>query len=284
MSESKFAQGRTATGADWRIHYTVHGQGPDLLLLHGGGPGASGMSNYARNVGVLSAHFRTWVIDFPGWAQSSKNLDAFGERSPFANGALAVLAFMNAVGLERAHLVGNSFGGAAAYHLAMDHPERVDRLVAMGPGGAYIEGQGPTQGILQLLTYYLGEGPTRDKLSGFLHNLVHDTSVLTPELIEQRFAASIDPAIVANPPLKLPAGGPPPRQAYLSENPRLKTLPHRCLLVWGQNDKVNLPAGLNSFLGIPNQDVVLLAECGHWAQWEQADKFNELVRWFLQRD
>lgn len=282
MSESLFVTGRAEHG-DWSIHYTVQGSGPDLILLHGGGPGATGRSNYSRNIDALSARFTTWVIDVPGWGQSSKNLEAFGSPSPFVNGARALVAFMDAAGIGRAHLVGNSFGGAAAYYLALERPERVDRLVAMGPGGAYIEGQGPTEGILQLVTYYLGEGPTRGKLSAFLHNLVFDTSVLTPELIEQRFAASNNPDITVNPPLRLPPNGPPPRAAYLSEDPRMSSLPHECLLIWGQQDRVNLPAGVQSFSRVPKQDVVLFANCGHWAQWEQAAKFNELVIWFLTR-
>jgi len=278
MSESRFVEGN-----GWKIHYTVQGQGPNLILLHGGGPGASGASNYSRNVDALAAHFRTYVIDFPGWGRSSKNLESFGSPSPFINGGLAVKAFMDALGIAKAHLAGNSFGGSSAYCLAMTAPERVDRLVAMGPGGAWIEGVGPTEGIIQLLTYYLGEGPTREKLRAFLGNLVYDTSVITPELVEQRFAASTDPEIMANPPLRLPPGGPPPKESYLSNDPRLKSLPHRCLLIWGREDRVNVPQGADSFGVVPNQDTVILSGVGHWAQWEDAPKFNELVIWFLSR-
>ena len=71
-------------------------------MLHGGGPGATGASNYGKNVEALSRHHRCWVIDFPGWGRSSKNLNAFGGEGPFQNGARAVLAFMDAMGLQRA--------------------------------------------------------------------------------------------------------------------------------------------------------------------------------------
>ena len=110
MTESRFAQGHTETGEPWRIAYSVQGAGEDIILLHGGGPGATGASNYSRNVQALAQHFRCWVIDFPGWGQSSKNLNAFGAPGPFHNGGKAVLAFMEALGIARAHLVGNSFG------------------------------------------------------------------------------------------------------------------------------------------------------------------------------
>ena len=69
----------------------------------------------------------------------------------------------------------------------------------------------------------------------------------------------------------------------MSEDPRLASLPHRCLLIWGQQDKINLPDGAKRFGVVPDQEVVLFDNCGHWAQWEQAEKFNQLVLWFLQR-
>lgn len=138
---------------------------------------------------------------------------------------------MDAVGIDKAHLIGNSFGGSSAFYMAMENPERVDRLITMGPGGAWLEGVPPTPGIIALMTCYMGEGPTREKLAAFLPELVYDTSVLTPELIDERFAASNNPEITANPPLRLPPGGPAPRQFFITEDWRLKTLPHRSLLI-----------------------------------------------------
>lgn len=283
MTEVK-SVGQFAEGEGWRIHYTVAGSGPTLILLHGGGPGATGLSNYSRNLDALATRYTTYAIDFPGWGKSSKNLDSFGARGPFLNGARAVKAFMDTLGIAKAHIVGNSFGGSAAFYLAMEYPDSVDRIVTMGPGGAWIEGQGPTPGIIQLMTYYTGEGPTREKLAAFLQNLVYDTSVLTPELVDQRFAASNDPEIGTNAPLRPSPSGPPPKEAYLTNDPRLARLPHRALLIWGQQDKVNVPAGVASFAIVPDQDVVLFAKCGHWAQWEHPEKFNSLVLWFLGRD
>jgi 4,5:9,10-diseco-3-hydroxy-5,9,17-trioxoandrosta-1(10),2-diene-4-oate hydrolase len=277
-------ESRFVSGENWKIHYTVHGTGPNLILLHGGGPGATGASNFSRNTQVLAKEFTTYVIDFPGWGQSSKNLNSFGSSSPFVNGASAVKAFMDALNITKANLLGNSFGGAAAFYLALACPERVDRIVTMGPAGAWIEGVGPTPGIIQLVTYYLGGQPTREKLRAFLGNLVYDTSTITEEFIETRFIASNDPEIIANPPLIFrPGSPPPPKEAHLTNDPRLAELPHRSLLVWGQQDKVNLPEGIKSFSVVPNQDVVLLGNTGHWAQWEQAVKFNQLVSWFLRQ-
>lgn len=284
MTQSKFVEGKTESGAVWRIAYRVTGSGDDVFFLHGGGPGATGASNYSKNIEALSQHFRCWVLDFPGWGQSSKNLNAFGGLGPFHNGGRAVGAFMDAVGLPRAHLVGNSFGGAAALCLAMDKPERVGKLILMGPGGGVVAGaSGPTEGIKQLLTYYLGEGPTLEKLQAFIGNLVHDTSLLTPDLVRQRFDVSNDPEICANPPLVPPLGG-PGKETFISLDPRLVSLPHRALFIWGLQDKVNPVAGLEPFKVMPNADYLLLSRCGHWAQWEHPQRFNDVTVSFLSHD
>jgi 4,5:9,10-diseco-3-hydroxy-5,9,17-trioxoandrosta-1(10),2-diene-4-oate hydrolase len=281
MGEVSFVEGRLDNGASWRIQYQVQGSGPDVVLLHGGGPGATGASNYGKNVEVLASHHRCWVIDFPGWGRSSKNLNAFGGEGPFQSGGRAVLAFMDALGLQRADLIGNSFGGSSALCLAMDHPDRVGKLVLMGPGGGVVAGAtGPTEGIKQLLTYYLGDGPSLDKLQAFIKNLVHDQSLLTPELVRQRFEASNDPEIRANPPLLPPPGG-PGKETFISLDPRLATLPHRTLFVWGLQDQVNPVAGMEPFRAMPHADYLLLDACGHWAQWEHPHRFNDAVLSFL---
>jgi len=281
MGEVSFVEGRLDNGASWRIHYEVLGSGPDVVLLHGGGPGATGASNYSKNVEALARQYRCWVIDFPGWGRSSKNLNAFGGEGPFQSGARAVLAFLDAVGLGRADLIGNSFGGSSALCLAMDHPDRVGKLVLMGPGGGFVAGAtGPTEGIKQLLTYYLGDGPSLDKLQAFIKNLVHDQSLLTPELVRQRFEASNDPEIRANPPLLPPPVG-PGKETFISLDPRLATLPHRTLFVWGLQDQVNPVAGIEPFRVMPHADYLLLDACGHWAQWEHPERFNDAVLSFL---
>lgn len=284
MTQSKFVEGQTESGVSWRIAYHVIGSGDDVIFLHGGGPGATGASNYSKNIETLSRHFRCWVIDFPGWGQSSKNLNAFGGPGPFHNGGRAVRAFMDKMGLERAHLVGNSFGGSSALCLAMDAPDRVGKLVLMGPGGGVVAGAtGPTEGIKQLLTYYLGDGPSLEKLQNFVGNLVHDPSLLTPELVRLRFEASNDPEIRANPPLVPPPGG-PGKETFISLDPRLASVSNRTLFIWGLQDRVNLVAGLEPFKVMPNADYLLLTNCGHWAQWEHPQRFNDVVTSFLLHD
>ena len=182
---------------------------------------------------------------------------------------------------EAKSALGLSVGGMWGAQLALEHPERVDRLVLMGPGGGTVPGAtGPTEGIRQLQGYYLGEGPTLEKLTAFIGNLVYDSSLITPELIRQRFEASADPAICANPPI-VPRPTPPGPETFISRDPRLASVAHRALFIWGQQDKVNPAAGIDSFKVMPNADYVLLNHCGHWAQWEHPERFNDLVLSFL---
>src|SRR6476659_10568865 len=148
------------------------GTGPPVVLLHGGGPGASGVSNYSRNIEPLSENFRVIVPDLPGYGRSTKGVDG---NDPFGHLAHGIRGLMNELGIDTAHLVGNSYGGACALRLALDTPDRVEKMVLMGPGGIGTTRALPTPGLQRLLAYYGGEGPSRDKLRTFIRQyLVYD--------------------------------------------------------------------------------------------------------------
>src|ERR1051326_7825360 len=117
-----------------RLHYAEEGshKGTPVVLLHGGGPGASGRSNFGRNLPAFAGHFRTLVVDQPGYGKSDKP-PVQGNYFTFAADALAVL--LDELGLDRVHLVGNSLGGGTAIRFALNYPERAVRLVLLGPGG-----------------------------------------------------------------------------------------------------------------------------------------------------
>jgi len=289
MTTSQFAVGRLPNGESWRMHYQIYGNGPDVIFLHGAGPGTNGVHSYEHNIGALSKEFRCWLIDFPGWGKSSKNFSSFEGSGPFQKAASAVSAFMDARGLNHAHLFGHSFGATAALRFALENPGRVDKLVLVSPsGGVNADATGPTEGILQLLTYYLGEGPTLEKMESVTKNLVYDKSMLTAELIRERFEDSMDPENRANPPLTLPSGSSGAEifdntdtEIFISLDPRLANLPHRTFFIWGLQDKMTPVAGLESFKVIPNADFLLLTRCGHLAHWEHAGRINDAVTSFL---
>jgi 2-hydroxy-6-oxonona-2,4-dienedioate hydrolase/4,5:9,10-diseco-3-hydroxy-5,9,17-trioxoandrosta-1(10),2-diene-4-oate hydrolase len=256
------------------------GSGAPVVLLHGGGPGASGVSNYSRNIEPLAEHFRVVVPDMPGYGRSSKGVD---RSDPFGYLARNIRGMLDQLGIERAHLVGNSYGGSCALRLALDTPDRVDRLVLMGPGGVGTSRGLPTAGLKSLLSYYGGDGPSLDKLRTFIRTyLVYDGSAVPESLIESRYASSIDPAVVADPPLQRPAGLGALWRMDFTRDRRLSNLQTPTLVIWGRDDKVNKPSGA-ALLGkrMPNADVVVTANTGHWVQWERADFFNAVTTAFL---
>src|ERR1700677_3763258 len=109
-----------------KLHFSQAGEGPVVVMLHGGGPGASGLSNFGRNLPVFAEHFRTIVVDQPGFGKSDKP-PVKGNYFSFA--AAAVAELLQELGIERASLVGNSLGGGTAVRFALNYPERTDRLV-----------------------------------------------------------------------------------------------------------------------------------------------------------
>jgi 4,5:9,10-diseco-3-hydroxy-5,9,17-trioxoandrosta-1(10),2-diene-4-oate hydrolase len=265
------------------IFVTQTGAGAPVVLLHGGGPGASGLSNYARNVDALAQRFRVIVPDMPSYGRSAKAVD---RSDPFGYLANHIRGMLDELGIDRAHLVGNSYGGSCALRLALDTPDRVNRLVLMGPCGVGTTRGLPTAGLKSLLGYYGGDGPSREKLRTFIRcYLVFDGDAVPESLIESRYAASIDPEVVANPPLQRPAGLRTLWRMDFTRDARLSSLATPTLVIWGRDDKVNKPSGAK-MLGrrMPNADVLITANTGHWVQWERAELFNAVTTAFLTSD
>jgi 4,5:9,10-diseco-3-hydroxy-5,9,17-trioxoandrosta-1(10),2-diene-4-oate hydrolase len=274
---------RTVTVAGKPIFVAETGSGPAIVMLHGGGPGASGVSNYSRNIDALAENFRVIVPDMPGYGRSAKGVD---QSDPFGYLADMIRGLLDELGLVTAHLIGNSYGGATALRLALDTPHRVDKLVLMGPGGIGTTRAVPTAGLKSLLSYYGGDGPSREKLEAFIRNyLVYDGASVPDDLIDLRYSASVDPEVVADPPLRRPSGPTALRTLWrmdLTRDTRLKHLRTPTLVLWGRDDKVNRPTGGLMLMNLmPNAELVMTSRTGHWMQWERAELFNRLVVEFL---
>jgi 4,5:9,10-diseco-3-hydroxy-5,9,17-trioxoandrosta-1(10),2-diene-4-oate hydrolase len=259
------------------------GDGPPVLLLHGGGPGASGVSNYAPNIDALATRFKVIIPDLPGYGRSSKGID---QTDPFGDLADAIRGLLDELGVEHAHVVGNSYGGACALRLALDTPGRVDRMVLMGPGGIGTTRALPTPGLSRLLGYYQGDGPSRAKLERFIRDyLVYDGAAIPDSVIDERYEASIDPEVVADPPLRRPSGPAALRtlrRMDFTRDRRLSKLATPTFVIWGAEDRVNRPSGgLTLARTMPRCDLLRVAGVGHWVQWERAELFNRVTSAFL---
>lgn len=202
------------------------------------------MSNYSRNIDALAQNFRVIVPDMPGYGRSGKHVD---QADPFGYLAATVLGLLDELDIGTAHLVGNSYGGSCALRLALDNPARVGKLILMGPGGIGTTRGLPTPGLRSLLSYYGSDGPSRAKLEAFIRTyLVYDGGSVPDDLIDLRYAASIDPEVVVNLPLRRPSGPTALRTLWrmdLTRDKRLKELATPTLVLWGRDDKVNRPAG-----------------------------------------
>ena len=145
---------QTVTVAGKPIFVAEAGSGASVVMLHGGGPGAAGVSNFSRNIDALAEHFRVIVPDMPGYGRSTKEMD---HSDPFGCLADMIRGLLDELGIDTAHLIGNSYGGAAALRLTLDTPHRVGKLVLMGPGGIGTTKALPTEGLNSLLSYYGGD-------------------------------------------------------------------------------------------------------------------------------
>jgi len=260
------------------IHYEQAGAGPALIFIHGGGPGSSGLSNFSRNMAAFADRYRVIAIDLPGYGQSTK----LKISEPLWGHYAKVLAgFIDALGLGKAHLVGNSLGGASALKTALDFPEKVDRLILMGPGGGYsLFDKQPSDGIRALVSFYTPPGPSMDRLRQFLSYLVYDPSSVTDDLLQERLDRAMDPETAEFMPLRVGPNMAPIEDLWRE---RLDKLPHETLIVWGREDRVNpLDQSLILMRQIPNARLLVMPKCGHWAQWEKADEFNRTVAAFLE--
>src|SRR5580704_12077171 len=151
------------------LHYDEAGshKGMPVVMLHGGGPGASGMSNFKNNLPAFAEHFRTVVVDQPGYGKSDKPPV---EGNYFRFSARALKDLLDELGLDQVQLVGNSLGGGTAVRFALDYPDRAGRLVLMGPGGLSLNvfAADPTEGVKRLAEFSAPPGPSKEKLAAFL--------------------------------------------------------------------------------------------------------------------
>ena len=265
-----------------KLHFTEAGEGPVVVMLHGGGPGASGLSNFGRNLPVFAGQFRTLLVDQPGFGRSDKP-PVQGNYFTFAAEALAGL--LDDLGIERVQLVGNSLGGGTAVRFALRFPERAGRLVLMAPGGLGLNvfAPDPTEGVKRLVEFAAPPGPSRDKMAAFLRTLVFDQKLITDELIDERYAAGSDPQALA----AMASMGASFYDPATAEDGMLwreaHRLRHRVLLIWGREDRINpLDGALVALKLIRRAQLHVFGGCGHWAQLEKFDEFNRLVISFLE--
>ena len=253
------------------LHVAEFGEGHPVVWLHGSGPGATGMGNFGPNLPEF-AGYRNLVFDLPRYGRS----DAPTIEEPLIGyAARQVAAALDRLGVERTHLIGNSFGGSTAIRIAAERPDLVGRLVSMG-GSARPDGSFPWPEGLQILFDYMRRPePSRELLERFVRAMVVDETLVTDELIDSRLEASrrMHPEI----------GVVPPNQGDLK--PFIGKVRAPTLLLWGREDRfIPLEWALITLRGIEQASLHVIPHCGHWVQVEARESFGRFVLDFLGQD
>ncbi|MFG1370987.1 acetoin dehydrogenase dihydrolipoyllysine-residue acetyltransferase subunit [Xanthobacter oligotrophicus] len=244
-----------------RLRYAKRGEGERaIVLIHGFG---GDLDNWLFNIDALAGAGTVYALDLPGHGQSDK---VIGEASlGWLSGA--VLAFMDTIGLGKAHLVGHSMGGAVAMRTALDQPGRVASLGLIGSAGLGAEiNSGYTDGFVA--------GSSRRDMKPVLEQLFHDPGTVTRQLVEDilkyKRLDGVDDALRALSASLFPAS----RQSEILAD-RLKAADVPVLVVFGASDKVIPPAHAQALGKRARAEV--LGEAGHMVQMEKANKVNELL-------
>jgi pimeloyl-ACP methyl ester carboxylesterase len=254
--------------------YLEAGSGETVLMLHGSGPGVSALANWQHNIPTLAQRFHVLAPDIVGFGTTVRPEDIVYSLRTWTD---HVWAFMDARGMEKARVIGNSLGGRIALQMATDQPDRIAKMVLMGTPGV---GMTPTEGLAALRAYE----PSHDAMRELLRNyFAVDPAMITDELVQIRYEASIaDGAYEAYRAMFFD-----PRHAGselgITED-EVRAIATPTLLIHGREDKVVALQVSVAMLGLlPNADLHVFSACGHWTQIERADEFSAVVSDYLGR-
>ncbi len=271
LPEHQYAQ--CANG--YRMHYIDQGEGPVVVWLHGSGPGASGHSNFKGNYPVIAeAGYRSIVIDIVGFGFSDKPDDVEYPLSFFVECAKQTL---DQIGVDKCAVVGNSLGGAIAIGLALEHPDLVEKLILMAPGGMSPMPEYREMAGMQKMFEVYGSGAelTHEVMKDlFAYGLMHDPKHATDELVAERMQI-----------MGLMNGQVMSAMAIPELWERMPEIQCPVLGLWGLNERMMPDSGILNFAkNTSNLRLVLQSECGHWVMVEHEAMFNRECLEFLGAD
>jgi 2-hydroxy-6-oxo-octa-2,4-dienoate hydrolase len=263
--------GLTVQAAGHRTNYYDNGEGAPLVLLHGSGPGVSAYSNWNSVTPLLAGDFRTIAPDIAGYGLTEFRDDGHYDIKLWA---AHLLAFLDAVEVERSVLVGNSFGGALAIATAVFAPERVAGLVLLGtPAGEF-----PMTAGLRSGWYY---EPSPQNMRAILQEFPFDPDIVTDEMVGQRYELSARPGAQEAFRRLIPEPSNDGGTVRGASAGFLAKVSAPALILHGQQDRVvPLEAGLFASTHIPTADMHVFGRCGHWVQLERPEAFAQQVALF----
>lgn len=273
MGEHNPEIGAALSTGGYLTNYHDVGSGEPVVLLHGSGAGVSGWANWRGTLPVMAGRFRAIAPDLVGFGYTERPV---GITYRFMDTWIEqMVTLLDGLGIEAAHFVGNSFGGAVTLAMLARHPERVKRAVLMGSGGS------PFAMPAELEVLW-GAQPSVENMKRLIEVMVFDQGLVTEELAEVRYRAMMRPGVRE-------AMGqlfPPPRQRWLDAQCRtvteLRDIENEVMVIHGREDRVvPLHASLDLFRYLRHAQLHVFGGCGHWTQIEHGDRFNRLVMDFL---
>lgn len=275
MSQTNPEIGQSVATGELTTNYHDIGAGVPVLLLHGSGPGVSAWANWRLPIGILSQQFRLIAPDMAGFGYTQVPDGATFSREAWLR---QIVHLLDALGLDKVSVVGNSFGGSMALALAIHHPERVERLVLMGSVGVPFV-------LTPGLDAVWGYEPSVAEMGRLMREeFAYDPSFISDDLVRLRYEASIRPGAQESFSAMFPA----PRQRWVdamafSEN-EIRGIRHSTLVIHGRDDKViPLANSLTLLDWIDDSEAHLFGRCGHWTQIEKTAEFSAVVGEFLAR-
>lgn len=269
-----FSQGYLdAGGVRTRYLRTGDESKPVLLFLHGAGGHAEA---YVRNLGAHAEHFWTWAIDMLGHGHTDKP----GHPLEVTHYVDHLLAVLDAIGADNAHLSGESLGGWVATRVAVDHPKRVDRLVLNTAGGS--QADPAVMDRVRTLSMAAAEDPTWSTVQARITWLMADKSKGYDDLVATRQRIYREPGFVAAMSDIMALQDPEIRARNLIGPTEYGAITAPTLVLWTSDDPTaDVTEGRRIASMIPGARFELMPGCGHWPQYEDAPTFNRLHLDFL---
>jgi pimeloyl-ACP methyl ester carboxylesterase len=264
--------GATADANGIKTNYLEAGTGDPVVLIHGSGPGVTSYANWRLVLPALAENFRVLAPDMVGFGFSERPANIEYGVQTWAD---QVVGLMDTLEVPKAHLVGNSFGGAIALRIATQHPGRVGKLVLMGSMGVPFP-------ITEGLERVWGYEPSFENMRKVLDVFAYSRDLVNDELAQVRYRGSIQPGFQESFAVMFPA----PRQRWVeamcTPEDEIRRLPHRTLIVHGREDQViPLQTSLRLMELIDNADLSVFSHCGHWSMIERTKDFNRNVSEFF---
>lgn len=261
-----------ADGIRTNVHDTgIDPGGGTVLLIHGSGPGVSAWANWRLTIPALEPYFRVIAPDIVGFGFTERAVESYDLTTWTAH----VIGVLDTLGIDRAHVVGNSFGGSLALSLAIRHPDRIRRLGLMGAVGLDFP-------LTPGLDAVWGYEPSVEAMAELLRIFTATPAPGLEDLAELRYQASIRPGVQE----AYSAMFPPPRQRWVNalahDEAHVAGIVAQTIIFHGREDRViPLATSLRLFELIPDAQLHVFGNCGHWTQIEHAEAFNRLLRDFL---